>query len=145
MYREILNNHKHRNSKGYTLLEILVAMLFFGILVLSLSHTLTSSFMLTGKDKKIANANNLAIRYLREVELEWRTMNAFDSGTLPDVSNSYTVNGKYYVNVSTQDLVFNQAGDVIVRRVTVKYKSNDLTDGDNIVKVYLDFFRPDNV
>ena len=61
-----------KNSKGISLLEIMVSILFFSLIALSLSHTLTASLTLTAHDNNIVKANNLAKLYLEDVAKAWK-------------------------------------------------------------------------
>lgn len=152
MFQEILNKiNIYRASEGITLIEIMVSILFFGIISLSLSHTLTNSLILTKHDSNIVNATNLAKLYLEEVGQDWRLQLEYDNPTLPDVSeiidgeettitdSRYTNNGVYNVTVTSTDISANTDGITIIRRIEIVYRNQE---NNELMKLYKDFGRP---
>lgn len=152
MFQEIFNRMKiYNSSEGITLIEIMVSILFFGIISLSLSHTLTNSLILTGKDGNIVNATNLAKLYLEEVGQDWRLQMDYDDPTLPDISSytdgeeniitdsTYTKKGLYDVAVTIRDISSNSEGNAIIRRVKISYKDKEEND---LITLYKDYGRP---
>lgn len=152
MFQEISRKiNIYKSSEGITLIEIMVSILFFGIISLSLSHTLTNSLVLTTHDNNIVNATNLAKLYLTKVGQDWRLQLNYDNPALPDVSeftdgeensitnSTYTNNGKYNVTVICSDISANTEGTTIVRRVEIIYNDQE---NNKLMNLYKDFGRP---
>lgn len=138
-------------SGGYTLVEILISMLIFGIVTISLSLPVCQSIYLTVNNENIVKANNLARLYLKDTEVLWSSIADYDLSVLPDsdneqgqvgshtVSNSaYTDDGTFQANVILQDLKTDNSGIVIVKRVRIVYQD---MDGKNLADVYMDYDR----
>jgi prepilin-type N-terminal cleavage/methylation domain-containing protein len=135
MFPERSNN----NQKGYTLLEVLVSVLFFSVIALGLSYSFTNSMFLTSQDKDVIRAQNLARMYLSEVQSSWTQQVDYDGGVLPTVDSTYTDNGRYVVNATSTDMAQNDQGIVIVRQVKIIYENQS---GFPMVDLYLDVDRP---
>ncbi len=138
-------------SGGYTLVEILISMLIFGIVTISLSLPVCQSIYLTVNNENIVKANNLARLYLKDTEVLWSSITDYDLSVLPDsdneqgqagshtVSNSaYTDDGNYKVIVDLQNLKNNDFGVAVVKRVRIVYQD---MDGNNLADVYMDYDR----
>lgn len=141
MYQDVLikNQNKKNAIKGYTLLEVLISTLILGVIALCLSHTLTSSLLLTNKDQDIITANNLARLYLKDVGIDWKQQMNFDQGTLPEVNSLYTDNNSYIVTASQSNIASDAQSIVILKRVQVVYQNQE---GTTLVNVSLDYNRP---
>jgi len=143
MYQDICScaNNKNKRLKGYTILEMVIATLFFAITVVCLSLPFCESINLSAKDQDIVNANSLAKTYLKAIELKWQFQTNYDAGDLPEITNVETFNDKYSVTAVKQDIAQNSDSIVIVRRVNVKY-----TDKNNniLVDLFTDFNRPES-
>ena len=135
MYQDI----SKRSKKGYTLLEIMIAMLFFGVVALSLSLPFYRSISLSAKDQDIINANNLARLYLNNVDIGWNLQNNYDTGALPTINTVYTNNGAYTVTVTSTNLATDNTGNTSLRRIIVKFKDKY---GNTLVDIYSDYDRP---
>ncbi len=140
-----------RAVKGYTLVEILVSMLIFGIVTISLSLPVCESIYLTANNQNIVRANNLARLYLKDTEILWNTKSNYDGSILPDSDNSsvssgehdvtsteYTDDGVFEVKAYIQDLSTNDTGETVVRRVRIAFKDKD---GKNLTDIYMDYDR----
>ncbi|MEI8388790.1 MAG: hypothetical protein WCG23_02785 [bacterium] len=136
------NNFNYSVSKGYTLLEVLISIVFFAIITVGLSLPISSSISLTVDNKNINAANNLARSYLEDVEAKWTIQSNFDAGTLIAVTDVYTNNKKYNVTVTSENISTDNNGVVIVRRINIKYKN---TKGKLLTDIYYDYDRPGNV
>jgi type II secretory pathway pseudopilin PulG len=128
-----------KKSGGYTLLEVMIAIVFFGVVVLGLGLPVTESLNLSSEDQNIVSANNLARVYLKDVELSWLKQSDYDGGEILQISDKYTKNGYFDVNVNTDNIAFNDDGNVLVRRVNIKY-TND--SGTCLADIFLDYNRP---
>lgn len=127
------------SSNGYTLLEILIAMVFFAIIAVGISLPFSQSISLSAKDQNIINANNLASLYLRDTGLKWAHQIDFDAGQLPAVNSVYTNNGIYTVIPASQDITTNAGGNVIVKRISVEYRDSK---GNRLANISSDLYRP---
>ncbi len=129
----------NKNKKGITLLEIMIAVVFFGIIAVGLSLPVSRSLYLTADNKNINVANSLAKSYLNSLQEKWQLIDDFDQGQLVDVDNTYTDNGKFTVTVSSQDLETDSDGTVLIKRVNITYK-----DGKNdiLCNIFYDYSRP---
>ncbi len=132
-----LSNKKQR--KGYSLIELMMAVLFFGIAAVAISPPLTNSMNLTVNDKNINNANNLARSYLRELQDSWKIQSVFDQGVLVAVGDEYTYNGNYNVTVNAQDIESDTGGNVILRRVNIVYTDSN---ANMLCDLFYDYNRP---
>lgn len=130
---------KKQSIGGYTLIEIIVSILFLSAIVMSLGHTFISSIDLTSNDQEIITANSLAKDYFREVETDWQSQNDFVTGTLPTVSSTYTKDNRYTVTATKEDVATDADDNVIVRRVNVVYKNQK---AKTLVNLSLDFAKP---
>ena len=137
MYQDIFN--AKRCKKGYTLLEIMVAMLFFGIVALALCLPFYRSISLSVKDQDLVNANNLARLYLNDVKIGWNLQSDYDKGNLPTVDSTYTNNGVYTSTVTSTNMATDANGNVILRRIIVNYKDKSK---NTLVELYSDYDRP---
>lgn len=139
MSQDLLNKNC---SKGYSLVELMMAVLFFGIISLALSPPLTNSMYLTFDNKNINNANNLAKTYLRDVQDSWKIQSNYDQGILINTGSEYTDNGNYTVTINTQDLESDSEANVILRRVNIVYQDSD---GNTLCDLYYDYNRPGSI
>jgi len=126
---------------GYSLIEIMMAILFFGVIAVSLSAPMTNSMYLTTNNKTVNNANNLAKTYLKDLEESWKIQADYDDGSLVSLSD-YNEDGKYTIQVNSQTLETDDDSNVILRRITITYEDNN----DNILcDLYYDYNRPGSV
>lgn len=150
-------------AQGYTLIEIMISIVFMGVIVLSLSHTFSQSLFLTGKDQQIVLANNTARRFLRDTQMQWRIQSAYDMATLPEEAqdldcqtvalsenlsrkacsvidgSTYQGQDDFSVEVISEDIHVNKHNDVIIRKVSLAYRDSK---GAPLVNIYYDFSRP---
>jgi prepilin-type N-terminal cleavage/methylation domain-containing protein len=129
-----------KKHNGYTLLEVMMAVLIFGIVATSLFLPFVNSINLSSRDQDIVNCNNLTKLYMKNLEAQWKLANDFDTGSYPAENDSaYTYNGKYKFKPTSQDIAFNSAGKLIVRRMKLVFydKNNNV-----ILETFLDFNRP---
>jgi prepilin-type N-terminal cleavage/methylation domain-containing protein len=149
LFSKFFKNKKH--SKGYTLIEIMVSMLIFGIVTVSLSLPICQSVYLTVNNEGIVKANNLARLYLKNTEILWKTIGNYDRNVLPDSGNSsvaagqhnitstaYTDDNNYEVKAYIENLSSNDLGVTVVKRVRIVYKD---TNGKNLADIYMDYDR----
>lgn len=146
MYLDSLNKKylhpKRKRREGYTLLEVVISILFFAIIAIGLSLPYCNSISLTVADRNINNSNNLARSYLKEVETEWQIQADFDTGILVEIDENYTENGKYTVNVDSQDIALDNDGIVLIRRINITY----FDSAENVLSdIYYDYNRPGGV
>lgn len=134
MFQDFLNK-----QNGQSLIEIMMAAVFFGIIAVSLSLPVSNSLFVTYDNKNINAANNLARSYLKNVQDSWKLQGDFDNGALPAPGGVYTENGKYTVTAAAQDLQTDDDGNVLIRRVTVTYRDNNNT---TVCELYYDYNRP---
>ncbi len=139
MFRDLLNK---KYCRGYSLIELMMAVLFFGIVAVALSPPITNSMYLTFDNKNINSANNLAKTYLRDLQDSWKIQADYDQGTLINAGNEYTDNGNYNVAVNSQALETNGNGNVILRRINIVYKDSD---GNTLCDIYYDYNRPGSI
>ena len=145
MFQDLLNKQNKKTQKytkpGYTLIEVIMAVVFFGIIALGIGIPFNESMMLSRNDQNIVDANNLARLYLKDTELKWLLQSDFDAGELPELTEKYTANGKYIVTVNQTDVASNTEGIPLVKRVNITYKDNLNT---TLVDIFLDYNRPIN-
>jgi len=141
MFQDSYNNYKNKTLKGYTLLEIAVAILFFSITVICLSLPLCQSISLSSSEQDMVNANNLARMYLKSIDLKWQFQTDYDQGELPQITSTFTSNDKYNVTTAKQDIAQNSSSIVIVRRVNIEYKDKK---NNTLVNLFMDFNRPES-
>jgi len=142
MFQDTLKtDNKHRNQlqKGYTLIEVFIAIMFFGLISLGLSLPFNNSINLTVNNKNINAANNLARSYLKDLEANWRIQDNFKEGNLIEINDVYTDNGKYSVEKSSQVITEDSSGTVMVRRVHIVYKDSK---GLVLSDIFYDYNRP---
>jgi len=137
MSQDLLNNNLKK--KGYTLIEVMIAVMFFAIVVLGLSLPFSNSISLTVDDRNINVSGNLARSYIRDTQTSWNTQNSFDIGQLVSLNNNYTNNGIYKVTVASQAISRDANNNVIVRRLNIKYQDSR---GNTLVDMFYDFNRP---
>jgi len=143
MCPDLLNKINRKSRKtGYTLLEIVISILFFAIITIGLSLPMSNSINLTVDNKKLNTANNLARSYLKNQEAEWSIQNDFDTGQLIDADATYTNNGKYTVTVSYENISADSNGIIVIRRVHIKYLDSK---GHTLSDIFYDYNRPGNV
>lgn len=142
MFQDFCNQLSKKSNQGYTLLEIAVAILFFSITVVCLSLPIGQSISLSASEQNVVNANNLAKVYLKNIELNWQFQANYDVGALPQITSTYTDNGKYTVTVTQQNLAQNSNGIIILRRINIKYKDNR---NNTIADLFVDINRPESV
>ncbi len=142
MYQDMLINKQDKDS-GYSLVEILVAMLIFGAVVLTLSLPMYSSFELAANDAKLMEANTLTSAYIKQVEKNWLNSQCYDDDALPEIDDTFTANGKYEVTVTTPEIIAtsSQTGKVLIKRISITYRDDE---GKVLSDVYFDFNRPQN-
>lgn len=126
-------------KQGYTLLEIVISIMFFAIIALGLSLPYCNSVSLTVANRNINASSNLARSYLKDIEAEWKIQSNFDDGNLIEVDDSYTDNDKYIVNVNSQDIAIDEEGIVLIRRVNITYKDSK---ENTLADIYYDYNRP---
>jgi len=139
MYQD-MSNKNNKSRKGFTLVEIAMSMVIFGVVVIMLSLPVYTGLNLLVDDSSIVKANNLAKAYIRDLEDKWKIQMNYDTAELIEVDSAYTNNGKYTVNVAVEDIQTDEDNIVIVRRIKVTYKNQKeevLTD------IFYDFNRPD--
>lgn len=129
-------------SDGYSLIELMMAMLIFGVMVIALSYPISNSMYLTHDNKTVNSANNLAKSYLRDVQDAWKLQNTYDQGNLITIDSDYTDNGKYSVTVGSSVLESDDEGNTLLRRVNVKYQD---PNNNTLCDVYYDYNRPGGV
>ncbi len=137
MFQDLSN--KRRHSGGYSLIELMMAMLVFGVMVIALSFPISNSMYLTHDNKSVSNANNLARTYLRDMQDAWKLQNDYDNGNLITIGSDYTDNGKYNVTVSSSALETDDDGNTTLRRINITYED---TNNNSLCDVYYDFNRP---
>lgn len=138
MFQDFMNN----KTKGQSLIEIMMAMVFFGVIALGLNMPVMNSLFVTHDNKNVNMANSLARSYLREIADEWKLQNNFDNATLAEASSEYTNNGQFNVTTNTENITTDDEGNVLVRRVNIIY-----TDSANttLCDIHYDFNRPGNI
>ncbi len=129
-------------KRGYTLIEVVISIMFFAIISLGLSLPFSSSISLTVDDRNINVASNLARSYLKDTESSWKTQNSFDQGELIALNNTYTNNNKYTVTVNSQNISSDVNGNVLVRRISIRYKDNKERD---LADIFYDYNRPGSI
>lgn len=137
-------NNKAVHHSGFTLIEVLVAVLIFGITALALSYTITGSLKVTSSNQEIVTANNYARQYLEDVGHVWQDNTSFTAGsTLPIPLNSeYNPDNKYTIVANNPaTMATDTNGVAIVRRVTLTYKS--ATTNNTLVTMSMDYSKPD--
>lgn len=137
MFQDLLN--KRKSHKGMTLLELTISMVIFGILVISINLPLSTGLYLSVDDNNIVKANNIAKTYIKDLENNWKIQLAYDNAELIEVDSTYTDNGKYTVNITSEDIQTNEDGIVVIRRVGVNYKNKE---GKTLTDIFYDFNRP---
>lgn len=141
MCQDLLNS-KNAKRQGYTLLEVVISVMFFAIVTLGLSLPFSSSISLTVDDRNINVASNLARSYLKDTETSWKTQNSFDNGELIAVGDNYNNNGKYTVAVSSEEIATDTDGNVLIRRINITYKDSN---GRNLTDIFYDYNRPGSI
>jgi prepilin-type N-terminal cleavage/methylation domain-containing protein len=142
MFQDLLNKKLKKAQKGFTLMELLVSIVFFSIIVWGLSDPLSRSAYLTVDNRHINTANTLARSYLKELQDSWKLRNAFDVGSLGALTSEYTDSGKYSVSVTSENIVINDQNTVLVRRIRIIYRDKD----NNILSdISCEYPRPGNV
>lgn len=129
-------------KRGFTLLEVVISIVFFAIISAGLVLPVSNSISLTVDNKNINASNNLARSYLQDLGSQWSSQSNFEAGELLQLTSTYTDNGKYTVDVNSEDLEINEDGLVLVRRVEIEYKDNK---GNILSKIFLDYNRPGNM
>lgn len=126
-------------KKGFSLLEIMMSVVIFGIIALGLITPVSNSLYLSANNKSISTAGSLARTYLKDLQSSWKIQRDYDHGTLKELDNTYTNQGKYTVNVTSEDVSSDDDGNVILRRVHVVYK--DLGN-HTLCDIFYDYDRP---
>jgi len=141
MFQDLLNKLKEKRfSRGYSLTELMIAILMFGIVAVSISLPLSNSIYANVNNKNLTTANTLAKNYLKAIEDEWKIQADYDTGALPEIDSTYTDNGTFAVSVSITPLETDSDGvTVILRRVNIIYKTSD---DSNLCDLYYDYNRP---
>ncbi len=139
MSQDFLNKNAHKNKKGQSLTEIMISMLFFGLIAVSLSMPLSNSLFATYDNHNVNTANTLARSYLKDQQDAWKLQGNFDASTLITPGAIYTENNKYSVNTAVSDIQTDSDGNVIIRRVTVTYADDN---GVVLCELYYDYNRP---
>ncbi len=145
MYPDLSNKKIKSNNnvkKGYTLIEVLISVMFFAIIAVGLSLPFSNSIYLTVDNKNINTANNLARSYLKDTEAVWRIQEDFKEGTLINIDNTYTNNGIYNVTVNSQNICLDENNEVMIRRVNIQYKDSK---GNVLTNIFYDYSRPGKV
>jgi Tfp pilus assembly protein PilV len=143
MFQDSLNKKGKIASKdGISLTELIISVVFFGIIATSLSVPISNSLYLNTTNSDVNAANSLARSYLEDLKDSWKTRNDFENGNLVAVGNNYTANGKYTVEVTPQTLLTDTAGNAVIRRVNVIYKDSN---NNVLCDITLDFNRPGNI
>jgi Tfp pilus assembly protein PilV len=142
MFQDFCNTSSIKTFKGYTLLEIAIAILFFSITVVCLSLPISQSISLSASEQDAVNANNLAKVYLKSIELKWQFQADYDIGELPPITSTLTDNGRYTVTVTNQEIARNSSDIIILKRINVKYKDRN---NNNLADLFTDINRPESV
>jgi prepilin-type N-terminal cleavage/methylation domain-containing protein len=127
------------NKKGFSLMEILIAMFIFGIIAMGLALPFQESITLTSKNTAVANANNLARLYLKDTELIWQNQLDFDNQTVPELIDKYTENGLYTVNLTIENLATNKDDIFILKRINIIYSDKNQ---NQLINIFMDYSRP---
>jgi len=127
------------NKKGFSLMEILIAMFIFGIIAMGLALPFQESITLTSKNTNVANANNLARLYLKDTELIWQNQLDFDTETVPELTDKYTESGLYTVNITIENLATNKDGIFILKRINIIYSDKNQ---NQLINIFMDYSRP---
>jgi prepilin-type N-terminal cleavage/methylation domain-containing protein len=130
------------SRKGFSLIELMIAVVFFGIIATTLSVPISNTLYLNTANGDVNTANSLARSYLEDLRDAWKIRNDFDQGNLIVIEDDYTEQGKYTVTTKVQSIQTDVDGNVLVRRVNVVYKDRN---GDILCDISLDFDRPGNV
>ncbi|MDD3149238.1 MAG: prepilin-type N-terminal cleavage/methylation domain-containing protein [Candidatus Gastranaerophilales bacterium] len=128
-----------KTKKGYTLMEVVMATVIFSILVMGIGLPITEGFDVSAHNENINLANNLARVYLNDIDTNWSIQQNFDIGEIPEITSEYTNDGDFQAETFSEDLISDDEGQVIVKRVTIKYKNNS---GKLISEIFMDFNRP---
>ena len=148
MFQDILNKIKKIKYKfkqqGYTLIEVIIAISFMGIIVASITLPLTESINLTSNNQNITEANNLAKLYIKSLQNYWNTQDAYDNKPPLDITSVHTADGKYNVTLySVENIKEGKDGKgddiVLVKRARIKYQDQA---GNILTDLYFDFNRP---
>jgi len=139
MSQDFLNKNQFKSKNGQSLTEIMVAIVFFGLIAVSLSLPLSNSLFATYDNQNINTANTLARSYLKDLQDSWKLQGDFDTGTLITPGTVYTENSKYTVSTTSADIQTDTDGNVLIRRVTVTYSDDN---GAVLCELYFDFNRP---
>jgi len=142
MYQDISkikNMSKQQHRKGYTLIEVFIAVMFFALIAVGLSLPFSNSISLTVNNKNVNAANNLARSYLKDMEAKWRIQSSFDAGTLIEINNTYTDNGNYSIERSSSIITENNSGIAMVRRIHIIYRDSE---GLILSDIFYDYNRP---
>ena len=143
MYPDFLNKKvTRRKQSGYTLLEVVISVMFFAIISIGLALPYCNSIALTANNRSINEANNLARSYLKDIESEWGIQSNFDQGTLIEIDDSYTSNGLYSVTVVSDNVATDDNGTVLVRRINIIYSDQK---EHVLANIYYDYSRPGSV
>lgn len=137
-----LSSKKKAFKKGYSITELMVAVLFFGVVAVSLSVPVSNALYLNTSNADINAANSLARSYLQDLKDSWKIRSDFDDGEMIAIEEGYTGQGSYTVNADVQSIQSDSDGNVLVRRVNMVYKDSN----DNVLcDISLDYNRPGNV
>ena len=132
----------YKRQEGYTLLEVIISVMFFAIIAMGLFLPYCNSISLTVDNKNITAANNLARSYLKDIESEWKIQNNFDTGSLIEIDETYTNNGIYIVSVNSEDIATDDEGIVLIRRINITYKDSE---ENTLSDIYYDYSRPSGI
>lgn len=135
MYQDLSTNKR----AGFTLIEVVMSLLFFSFIALSISLPFCKGIDLSNNTQNVINTNNLAKLYLKNVEKSWLQEVDFDNAVLPSITSDYNGNGAYNVTVKKNDLVKDASNITLIRRVSIIYKDSN---GKNLIDVYSDYNRP---
>lgn len=138
MFQDTLNKSKNIKA-GYTLTEVVLAMMIFGIVAVSISLPFSKDISLSYNNNNTVVANNLAKMYLKNVQTKWQTQQAFTTGELVDIDEKYTDSGQFGVEAGSETLITDSNGAALIKRVSIKYYTKS---GHGLVDLFLDINKP---
>jgi len=105
-----LTNYGKAENKGFTLLEVVIAITLIGTAMVMLLGAISNNINLAAKSKNDQVAALLAEKMMAEIELEEKLYKRQESGTFPDHKEF-----KWFLSVSPYNIPFLNTKVMIVR------------------------------
>jgi prepilin-type N-terminal cleavage/methylation domain-containing protein len=93
-----------RQTGGFTIIEVLVALALFAVIVLVVVAPLTGLFGLTRQSVRQTDATGAAQATLEDVRGQWQNWQKYDVGCVYGTTAAFPVSGGVSVTVSTQGM-----------------------------------------